>query len=309
MKRKLRICYYPRYDRKGGSSRCRAYMIQEKLLEWGHDAYLMSAPYAADIIVFQKTYETPYLKIARKAKEKGIRIIFDMDDDYQCKEMLELADIVVCDSQGLVDFCQNQTKKKLDGRVIRNPVDYIKKPLPRRIHENKGPVKIVYFAHPVNLKAFANCAPALKRLKKEGNEFTLTYIAGKRKDELFKGFEVQWIKWSLETFSENLRQFDFSILPQAWNWKGPAKQTESVAHNVPAVCEDILPNRELYKWAGLENYLASTDEEWYEAIKKLFNAKERNKFLDKVLPVVWKYRSLEYITKKWLNLFYEVLKK
>lgn len=308
MRKKLKICFYPRYDMNGGSSRCRAYYIQQKLLEWGHDAFLMSAPYTADVIVFQKTYENPYCEIARKAKEKGIKIVFDMDDDYRCKEMLELADVVVCDSQGLVDFCQNQTTKKLNGRVIRNPVDYIKEPLPRRIHKKKKVLDIVYFAHPVNLKAFANCAPALKRLKEEGFKFNLYYIAGQRKDEYFRGFNPKWIRWKLSTFSESLRKFDISVLPQAWNWKGPAKQTESVAHNVPAVCEKILPNEELYKLADLEKYLASTDEEWYRAIKKLFKTKERNHFLDKVLPVVWKYRSHEYITQQWLDLFYEVLK-
>ena len=61
-----------------------------------------------------------------------------MDDDYKCKEMLELADVVVCDSLGLVKFCKKQTKRKLDGRVIRNPIDYIKTPIPRRIYTKEG---------------------------------------------------------------------------------------------------------------------------------------------------------------------------
>jgi len=311
--RKLRICWYPRYDMKGGSSRCRAYYIQQKLLEWGHDAYIMSAPFAADILVFQKTYERAYLDIARKAKEKGIPIVFDMDDDYRCKDMLELADVVVCDSQGLVDFCQNQTSKKLDGRVIRNPVDYIKKPLPRRKHTKKTDFELVYFANPANFKAFINCRPALERLRKEGYKYSLTLIGGQNLQHIyrysnpFQGFPVNHIPWNLKTFSNNLRKFDIAILPQAWDWKGPAKQTEAVAHNVPAVCEKIKPNEELYKAADLLEYLAGTDEEWYKAIKKLFDPEERNKFLDKVLPVVWRMRSHDEISKQWLELFQELV--
>lgn len=307
--KKLKISYWPRYDIKGGSSRARCYYIQQMLLKMGHDAYLMSAPYSADVIVFQKTYEPFFLKIATEAKKRGIPIVFDMDDDYKCKDMLELADAVVCDSQGLVNFCQGQTHKKLNGRVILNPVDILKRPLPRRIHEEKEIIEIGYFAHPVNLKAFKNCAPALKKLRAEGMKFNFTYIAGRQVPEAFRGFEVNWKQWSLDTFSENLRKFDICVIPQAWDWKGPCKQTDACAHNVPAICEKIQPNEGLYKTAGLTEYLAKTDEEWYSAIKKLMKAKERNLFLDKVLPVIWKTRSHEAITQEWLDLFYEVIKK
>lgn len=311
----MKIVYYPRYDIKGGSSRCRAYYPQQMLLKWGHDAMMMSAPYTADVIVFQKTYAKGYCNIARKAKQKGIKIVFDLDDDYKSAEMIGLADVVVCDSWGLVKFAQNQVKKKIEGRVIRNPVDYIKKPLPRRIHKKTTNLELVYFANPANFKAFVNCRSAMERLRDEGYKFTLTLIGGNSLQHIYKytnpfqGFAVKHIPWGLDTFSQNLRKFDFSILPQAWDWKGPAKQTESVAHNVPAVCEDIPPNVELYKAAGLEEYLAGTQKQWYAAAKRLFDPKERNRFLDKVLPVTWKLRSHEAITQQWLDLFKEITGK
>jgi len=311
----MKVCYYPRYDIRGGSSRCRAYYIQQKLLEMGIDAYIQSAPFTADLIVFQKTYEAPYCNIARKAKEKGIKIVFDLDDDYKSAEMINLADAVVCDSWGLVRFAQSQVKKKIKGRVIRNPVDYIKEPLPRRIHKKSDNLDLVYFANPANFKAFVNCRSAMERLRKEGYRYSLTLIGGSSLGHIYKysnpfeNFAVEHIPWSLKTFSKELRHFDFSILPQAWSWKGPAKQTESVAHNVPAVCEKIEPNVELYKRSGLMGYLAGKEEEWYSTSKKLFNPKERNRFLDKVLPVVWKTRSHEGITKEWLALFEELLRK
>jgi len=311
----MKICYYPRYDINGGSSRCRAYYIQQRLLKWGVDAYITSAPYTADVIVFQKTYEKPYLEIARKAKEKGIKMVFDLDDDYLAKDMIELVDVVVCDSQGLVDFAQNQTMKKIDGRVILNPVDYIKEPLQQRKHTKKNGLNLVYFANPANFKAFVNCRKGMERLRKEGFKYNLTLLGGRNLAHIrkygdpFKGFKVNHVPWSLKTFSLELRKFDFSILPQAWDWKGPAKQTESVAHNVPAVCEKIQPNESLYRDAGLMEYLAGTQDEWYRAAKKLFNPRERNGFLDKVLPVVWKKRSHDGITREWLDLFEELVGK
>lgn len=311
----MRICYYPRYGIDGGSSRCRAYYIQRKLLEWGIDAYIASAPFSADIIVFQKTYEKHYCEIARKAKAKGIKIIFDLDDDYKSADMIALAHIVVCDSKGLVKFAQDQVTKKIDGRVIRNPVDYITKPLPRRVHTKKDNLELVYFANPANFKAFANCREAMEKLRKDGYNYELTLIGGKdlnhikRYGDPFGTFRVKHIPWKLETFSKTLQTFDFSILPQAWDWKGPAKQSESTAHGVPAVCEKIEPNVDLYKSAKLMEYLAGTTDEWYEACRRLFDPAERNRFLDRILPVVWKKRSHDGITKEWLRLFEEVLGK
>jgi len=308
----FKICYYPRYDIRGGSSRCRAYYIQQKLVEMGVDAYLQSAPYTSDVIVFQKTYEKPYVNIARKAKEKGIKIVFDLDDDYQSAEMIKIADVVVCDSQGLVDFAQGQVRKKIDGRVILNPVDYIKKPLPKRIHKKKNNLRFVYFANPANFKAFLNCRGAMERLREEGYKYSLTLLGGnsfkhiQKYGDPFKGFKVEHIPWALDTFSKNLQTFDIAILPQAWDWKGPAKQTEAVAHNLAAICEKIQPNESLYKEADLMEYLAGTEEEWYQATKKLFDPKERSLFCEKVLPVVWKRRSHEQITKEWLSLFREL---
>lgn len=310
---RLKICYYPRYDISVGSSRCRCYFIVDQLREEGHEVYLQSAPFEADIVVFQKTYEKWYCELAKEVKAKGIPIVFDMDDDYQCKDMLELSDAFVCDSQGLVDFCQKQTTKKLNGRVILNPVDYIKEPLPKRIHTKKDNLEIVYFAGAANFKAFKNCRSALEKLRKEGYNFNLTILGGNSWEQImqyapdiFKGFTISYEPWIYETFSQRLQEFDFAILPQAWDWKGPAKQTESVSHNIPAVCEKIEPNEKLYRDAGLMEYLAGTEDEWYSAIKKLFDPAERNRFLDKVLPIVWRDRSKKKITQEWIKLFEEL---
>ena len=311
----MKICYYPRYGMDGGSSRCRAYYIQMKLLEMGIDAWVQSAPYAADLIVFQKTYEKAYCDVARNAKMKGIKIVFDLDDDYKAPEMIDLADVVVCDSWGLVKFAQSQVKKKIDGRVILNPVDYIREPLPRRVHTKKENLSLVYFANPANFKAFMNCRSAMEKLRAGGYSYELTLIGGmnlghiEKYTNAFKNFKVNHRPWNLKTFSKEVQEFDFAILPQAWDWKGPAKQTEAVAHNLPAVCEKIEPNESLYKEAGLLEYLAGTELEWFEACKRLFDPEERNRFCNKVLPVVWKRRSHEAITREWLALFEELVGK
>jgi len=310
----MKICYYPRYGIEGGSSRARVYLIQKKLLEWGIDAFLMSAPFTADIIVFQKTFSKFHCDVARQAKKKGIKIVFDLDDDYKAEGMINLSDIVTCDSWGLVRVAQSRVRRKIDGRVILNPIDYIREPLPKRIHQKKEILDIVYFANPNNFRAFSNCRPALEQLRKEGFKLNLTLIGGRSLAHIFqysnpfKNFPVKHIPWSLKTFSENLRKFDISILPQAWDWKGPCKQVDSCAHQVPAVVEKIPPNEFLYKKAGLEEYLAGSKEEWYRAIKKLFDHKERNRFVEKVHPIVWKEFSIDKIAKDWLSLFEELVK-
>lgn len=300
-KKQLKICYYPAYSIESGSSRQRVFYIAEKLKEWEHEVWFQSAPFLADIIVIQKTM-TP-LNVAFEAKKRGIPVVFDYCDQGSWYDMIKLANIVTTDSQGLLD--QYNVKS---GRVIVNPIDLLKEPLPRRIHKKEKGLDLVYFAFSANLGAFKNCRGALERLRKEGYNFTFTYISGSRNENPFQGFDHNYLPWKYDTFSSDLQKYDIAIIPQEYDWKGPNKQTDACAHNLPAVCERTLPNKELYELAGVPEYLAKSEDEWYNGIKKLFDPKERNAFLDKVLPVVWGIRSLDYITKQWETLFEETIR-
>jgi len=298
----MKICYYPAYSIESGSSRQRVFYIADKLREWGHEVWFQSVPFLADIIVIQKT--TSPIDIARKAREKGIPVVFDYCDPGPWNEMINLATVVTADSQGLLDM-YNVGKK---GRVMLNPIDLLDNPLPKRIHKKKTDLDLVYFAFSANLGAFRNCRGALERLRKEGHKFSFTYISGNRNESPFIGFEHSYLQWNYSSFSKDLQSFDIAVIPQEYEWKGPNKLVDACAHNVPAVCQKNPPNIGVYKEAGLLEYLASTDEEWYNSIKKLFDPEERNKFLDKVLPVIWKRHSKDARARNWENLFKELVK-
>lgn len=301
--RNLKICYYPAYGIESGSSRQRVFYIAEKLREWGHEVWFQSAPLMADVIIVQKLIDI--LPIVKEARSRGIPIVFDYCDPGPWDGMIKEANIVTADSQGLLDQYHVESK----GRVVLNPIDLLEKPLLRRNHTKTTGLDIVYFAFPVNLGAFAHCKGVLERLRKEGYDFTFTYISGGQTEKPFQGFDHKFVQWNYETFSQELQKYDIAIIPQEYDWKGPNKQVDACAHNVPAVCERTLPNTALYQEAGLEEYLAKTEDEWYNAIKKLMDPEERNKFLDKVGPVVWKKHSRDAIVKDWLNLFKELIKK
>jgi len=304
----MKITYYPAYDITAGSSRLRCYWIQQELLNRGIDARLQSSPFTSDIIVFQKIF-TPYcINLAKKAKNRKIKIIFDLDDAFpRSKPMIKLADIVVNASEGLGDYIRKLTNDDtIKTRLIRDPVDYIKQPLPKRKHTKDDNLQIAFYSHPVNLPTISLCKDPIIQLQDE-YDLTLVYISGQRRDEFFVGLNYRYEQWDLKTFSKKLRKYDLAVIPQIYPWKTRCKQVQAITHNLPCVCSNTPPFYDLSSNTNTTSYLCKTKDDWFKAIKLLLNPKNRNLFLEKTLDWTWKHHNLKYITDQWIKLFEDLL--
>lgn len=299
------ITYYPRYPIIVASSRLRVYFIQRFLLERGIDAKIASSPFASDLVVFQKTFSSFHLKLNQELRRKGIKTIFDLDDPYP-NQMLKLANLVTVDSEERKIWVESLVGEKRKIRVIEDPIDYIKKPLAKRIHVKKENLRIVFFGHPNNLKCIRVCKEALRKLR-EKRRFTLDYISGEERPREFEGLEVRHVMWRYGTFSKILRTYDLAILPQIEKEKSSTKLNQAIAHNLPVVASPIPSYSKIGKATSTLDFLPKTNEEWLEALERMFNPEERNKYLDKTLDWVWRNYGVEKIGKDWLNLFEELL--
>lgn len=309
----LKVVYYPNNQSiNTGSSRQRVFLIQSWLLEHGVEAWISSAPFQADIMVIQKTCSSEILEIMREAKRLGIITIFDEDDLYWC-ECAKEADYITVDTEEKITWLQSQTNKKLKYKVVKDLLDYLKKPLPIRIHEEKETLEILMFANPENLGNFNECEEALLELKKRGKKFNFTYLSGSPENRPSYHFpeelNAKWIPWSLETYSENLQKFDLALAPQRIAQKGPGKMIEAIGHNLAVVGSAIPSVKEWAKETRNEEFICNTTEEWVSALEKMWDPKIRNAQLERTLSWIWKNRSIDIIGQAWLDFFTTIMKE
>lgn len=309
----LKVVYYPNNQSiNTGSSRQRVFLIQRWLLNHGVEAWISSAPFAADIIVIQKCCTEDLFKIIREAKERGIITVFDEDDLFWCRCANE-TDYITVDTPEKINWLQQNTGKKLRCKVILDLLDYLEKPLPERKHKEKETLELLMFANPENLVNIEQCKEALLELRKQGRKFHFTYLSGTVGNQPLypfpKEFNAKWIPWNLDTYSENLQKYDLALAPQIIETKGPGKMIEAIGHNLAVVGSGGASVREWAKETGNEEFTPNTKNEWINALDKMWDPAVRNAQLQRTLPWIWKNRSIDVIGQAWLDFFIEILEK
>lgn len=309
----MKITYYPHSQSiLTGSSRQRVFLIQRWLLDHGIEARISSAPFDSDIIVIQKCCTQDLLNIIRRAKTSGIITVFDEDDLFWCSCALE-ADYITVDTPEKIEWLQRQTSKKLRCKVIKDLLDYLETPLPKRKHKEKETLNIVMFANPENLRNIEVCLPALLILKKVGRKFTFTYVSGNSEQkpayQFPKELEAKWIPWDLNTYSETLQKFDLALAPQIIPQKGPSKLIEAIGHNLAVIGTAIPSVKEWARETKNEEFICMNTEEWLIALNRMWDHNVRNAQLERTLPWIWKNRSLDVVAKSWLDFFEEIIKE
>ncbi len=307
----MEIVFYPqRFERGCGSSRLRAFRIQEWLLKQGIDARIASAPFSADIIYFQKICSREHYSLTLQAQNKGIKTLFDIDDRYLCPCMTRV-DWITPDTAARGEWLQQQFKIPLKLKTMWTVLDYIEKPLPSRVHKEKEILDIIFFAFPANLGNIKQCEEALEILRKKGRKFTFTYLSGDPSRQpnhpFFKSWKVRWIPWKYETYTETLRKFDLALCPQELYEKSADKLNEAITHNVAAIGSANGPGKIWAELSGNKEFVCTTTEEWVEALDKMWNADVRNAQLKRTIPWAWKYHSMDAIGKYYLKFFKEIL--
>ena len=326
----MKVYYFPsglRNSFENASSRLRIYFLQDWLTQHGVQSSIQRerqffSPLDADIIIFQlRNFD---LEIAKKARAKNIRIIYDVTDirplsEEDLKARLLETDIVVTLNETIQKFISHVEADWKRYKIIRDCVDYIKQPLPSRLHEKTIDLEIVFSTNPASLHNIRGSIIPLMQLRQK-NKFRFTCISGKQvnSNSIYKSvteeiawLNPQWVDWNFNTFVTNFRIADMAIVPQSKIDKPETKIRESIALNVPVVSSKIPSHWKFATDTHTTEFCCDNGnvDSWYKALEKLCNPKIRNDFLAKTLPYVWKNYSIEAIGKQWLSLFKELTDK
>jgi glycosyltransferase involved in cell wall biosynthesis len=226
-----------------------------------------------DIIFIQRSFITE--SALRRLKNKT-PVIFDFDDAIYLTDqlstnkqkseiMVKYADEIIISTEYLNDFCSLFNRK---GIVIPSPVETERiKPL------NKGlrtVLTIGWIGSSWTTDYLKVVEPALIKLSKEAS-FNFLIIGG-RPDFRINNINFISKKWSYEEENSHISEMDIGIMPLPDNEftraKGGYKLYLYMSGGIPCVASPVGVNKTIIR-NGENGYLAESEDEWVEALKKL----------------------------------------
>jgi glycosyltransferase involved in cell wall biosynthesis len=139
-----------------------------------------------------------------------------------------------------------------------------------------GPPVIGWTGHSVNFRYLGLCAPALRRLLLERPGVNVRVVADRAPD--LPGVPMDFVPWSPEGESGQLRSFDIGIMPLAdtpWaRGKCGYKLLLYMSHGLPVVASPVGVNADLVTH-GKNGYLAGTPDEWHDRLLDLVDHPDR----------------------------------
>jgi|WetSurMetagenome_2_1015567.scaffolds.fasta_scaffold02902_5 glycosyltransferase involved in cell wall biosynthesis len=228
-----------------------------------------------DIVFIQRSFIKE--SALRKLKNRT-PVIFDFDDAIYLGEkgssnrkkseiMIKYADEVIISTEYLNEFCNLHNKK---GYVIPSPVE-TERIRPGNKEQGKIPT-IGWIGSSWTTDYLKVVESPLQKISKE-LPFNLLTI-GARAD--FKISNINHISrpWSYEKENSDLNEMDIGIMPLPDNdftrAKGGYKLYLYMAGGLPSVASPVGVNQSIIR-NGDNGYLASTEQEWMEALKLLLS--------------------------------------
>lgn len=188
----------------------------------------------ADLVIFQKTYNLKFLDLARRLKEKGIKIAFDLCDaewinrEVEIKAMIEAVDFVTVSTVAIKAWIINQYPKKScyiipDGHDL----DYYKPGKP--VKQNAGSMNYVWYGNSGTILSLRAIMGALEA--NSGPKDTLTIIADEcgRNAILSDKIGIKFVPWQLKTVNNEIRRCNLVLNPKLDNESYRVKSNNKTA--------------------------------------------------------------------------------
>ena len=285
-----------------------------------------------DAIVIQRV--NPFsTKIAKKAKQHGIKLIYETDDDFldmnssnpsfnyiqgnlaNIKKLVSAADEIVVSTSELKRRFDNLNLSS-NVTIIRNY--YLDNVLPLKEFSYNGNqyVKIGYFGtmtHNNDLELIHNVILRLKDIfSKKGIQVDLEVI-GASIDENVDWFDVKKMPYypmSMATFMKWIAaraNWDIGIIPlvntEFNKCKSELKYIEFTALGVPIVASDVDAYKDTIE-EGVTGFLANNEDEWVNKLSMLIeDPKLRNGILNNAREDILKNYNLKSRAKQWDEIF------
>jgi hypothetical protein len=284
----------PKYpDTKVASVRFRCLNPMAELRKRGFPVELFDETHLSQYsgVIFSKLYDADNYNLARRVKERGKKVIFDICDNHfynpynlktfqkvraQLLKMLEIADSVVASTPTLAEVLVKEANLKSVPAVIGDAVEEgepppMEKRWWRRFSKNKirrnGIANILWFGihggenAPYGMLDLLNQKDLLIELS--GNyPLQLVVVSDSRQkfEKYIKQLPVRtlYIEWGSMSFSEILSETDINIIPISINPFTLCKTNNRLATalfaGVPTVADEIPSYRDLAPYCVLNDW-------------------------------------------------------
>jgi glycosyltransferase involved in cell wall biosynthesis len=181
--------------------------------------------------------------------------------------LIDYADLVICGSEVTAAHVRGRGKRAV---IMPTVVDTdLFRPLPQS--PNEVPL-IGWVGTHSTWPYFERLVPVLERLA-ETHRFRVRLVGGSRDPVTIRGVEVENLRWDLVREVDDFRNLDIGVypLPHGDRWvegKSGLKAIEYLAVGVPYVASPVGIVTTIGE-PGRTHLLATTDEEWYEALSLL----------------------------------------
>lgn len=299
--KKLRVLWFipvdhSDYNRMSASVWIRCLQLLPWLETYGIESVVNRYDEAADVVVFVRMQDDRAFKMAKKQKEKGRRVVFDLVVNYfeeaevrnlgkqvrqqhidECHAMLSVADAVTCASEFISQkasehhhssFYMPDSVNSAHFRFVKQEKDFFKEKL-----------RAVWSGYSVKARELEPVLPLLK-----DNGIGLTLISEK-KPSLFlpgrffrKKFDFDYIPWRYDSFPESIMAGEISLgcrdLDTPYNMGHSIfKIGVFMAQGVPAIASPVPSYLDLLG-DGSGGCLCDTEEEWAATLSTI--ASDRN---------------------------------
>lgn len=256
-----------------------------RLVEYG-DWRALRAP--ADVVVLQK--KLPAFADALRLRLVRSPIVFDFDDAVMFRVRPKKGSYFSATRQKRFDRLTRIASGFVAGNAFLasqlpagKPVVVAPSPVPddvpRRTHGEGAVLRVGWVGMSQNLRFLAALEPVWRRLDEKGVAVELVVVS----DEAFDSAActVTYVPWTVDAQHEVLATCDVGIMPldgdTPWTrGKCAYKLLQYMAAELPVVGSDVGMNREVVV-PGVEGYLASSVDEWVDALTALASSVERRR--------------------------------
>ena len=207
------------------------------------------------------------------------------------------------------DYLANQARQFCACAKTMVVAEDLSKITPRSPHLPTDPLVLGWLGSPSTEKYLEFIRQPLERLANDFKNLELVIIGGGKFQSKF--LKIRHIRWSLGNENKTIKQFSVGLMPlpnEEWSkGKSGGKARTYMASGIPAVCTDIGFNQELIN-QGKTGFLVSTDEQWYDTIRKLLiDSSLRQKACVAALAEVRLNYSLDVLAPRFEKYIQEVI--
>jgi glycosyltransferase involved in cell wall biosynthesis len=261
---------------------------------------------------------------------RGVPVVLDLDDNWgerytghrstlvrtllhkKIDSVLREAVLVIAGNEYLAEHARRIGARRVE--IVPSTIDLAAYPSPAvPLPDALGrPAVIGWIGTPLNAHYLSLVEPALRTLSRTV-PITLHVVGGSIPPEL-AGLAVEKFEWSESTEVERIGAFDVGIMPlndAPWErGKSAYKLLQVMAAGKPVVASPVGTNKRVVRH-GVNGYLASSNEEWAEALRVLCTdlAANRRMGLEARKTVVEDGYTLDAATAQVVELLQDIVRK